>query len=211
MTSNKMFPLRPSSDLNFAMTMTTKETTALWHKRYGHVNVDTLVSMGNKGSVLGLPKIIKDESICEGCVSGKQARKAFSKKIIWQATKPLELVHSDICGPMRTESIGGCKYFITFIDDYSRKAWVFFLKFKSEALNFFKTFKAQNERQSGHLIKILRTDRGGEYCSKIFQDYLKMNGIRHQLTNSFTPQQNGVAERKNRTLMELSRSMMNVK
>uniref|UniRef100_A0A251RQH2 Putative ribonuclease H-like domain, GAG-pre-integrase domain protein n=1 Tax=Helianthus annuus TaxID=4232 RepID=A0A251RQH2_HELAN len=137
MTSNKMFPLRPSSDVNFAMTMTTKETTALWHKRYGHVNVDTLVSMGNKGSVLGLPKIVKDESVCEGCVSGKQARKAFSKKVTWQATKPLELVHFDICGPMRTKSIGGCKYFITFIDDYSRKAWVFFLKFKSEALYFF--------------------------------------------------------------------------
>ncbi|KAJ0785458.1 putative RNA-directed DNA polymerase [Helianthus annuus] len=211
MTNNKMFPLRLGNELNFVMTMTTKEVSTLWHKRYAHVNMDTLVSMRNKGSVLGLPKIAKDENVCEGCISGKQARKTFSKKVTWQASRPLELVHSDICGPMRTESIGGCKYFITFIDDFSRKTWVFFLKYKSEALNFFKTFKALNERQSGYLIKTLRTDRGGEYCSKFFQEYLKTCGIRHQLTNSYTPQQNGVAERKNRTLMELSRSMMNVK
>ncbi|KAJ0851519.1 putative RNA-directed DNA polymerase [Helianthus annuus] len=206
-----MFPLRPVNDLHLVMTMTMKETSSLWHRRYGHVNMDTLIKMENKGLVFGLPKITKDGDVCEGCVSGKQSRKAFQKKTTWQASKPLQLIHSDICGPMRTESIGGCRYFITFIDDYSRKTWVYFLKFKSEALNFFKAFKTLNERQSEHLIKTLRTDRGGEYCSKIFQDYLRENGIRHQLTTSYTPQQNGVAERKNRTLMELSRSMMNIK
>uniref|UniRef100_A0A251SKN6 Putative zinc finger, CCHC-type n=1 Tax=Helianthus annuus TaxID=4232 RepID=A0A251SKN6_HELAN len=211
MTSNKMFPLHLDSDINLAMTMTTKDTTILWHKRYGHVNVDTLISMENKGLVFGLPKIMKRESLCEGCISGKQTKKTFPRKAIWQASKPLQLVHSDICGPMRTESIGGCRYFITFIDDYTRKSWVYFLKYKSEALSYFKRFKALNEKQSDHLIKTLRSDRGGEYCSNEFQEYLKVNGIRHQLTNSYSPQQNGVAERKNRTLMELSRSMMNAK
>ncbi|KAJ0566228.1 putative RNA-directed DNA polymerase [Helianthus annuus] len=211
MTSNKMFPLHLDSDINFAMTMTTKDTSILWHKRYGHVNVDTLINMENKGLVFGLPKIMKQESLCEGCISGKQTKKTFPRKAMWQASKPLQLVHSDICGPMRTESIGGCRYFITFIDDYTRKSWVYFLKYKSEALNYFKRFKALNEKQSDHLIKTLRSDRGGEYCSNAFQEYLKVNCIRHQLTNSYSPQQNGVAERKNRTLMELSRSMMNAK
>uniref|UniRef100_A0A251SDS7 Putative zinc finger, CCHC-type n=1 Tax=Helianthus annuus TaxID=4232 RepID=A0A251SDS7_HELAN len=211
MTNNKMFPLNPGKDLTLALTMTTKETSTLWHKRYGHVNLDTLADMGNKDLVYGLPKISRDISICEGCISGKQARKGFPNKTKWQATKPLQLIHSDICGPMRTESISGCRYFITFIDDYSRKTWVYFLKLKSEALNYFKLFKALTENQSDHMIKTLRTDRGGEYCGKLFQDYLKENGIHHQLTNSYTPQQNGVAERKNRTLMELSRSMLNMK
>ncbi|KAJ0590261.1 putative RNA-directed DNA polymerase [Helianthus annuus] len=173
--------------------------------------MDTLIDMKNKELVLGLPKIKKDDSVCEGCISGKHARKPFQKKMVWQATEPLQLVHSDICGPMRTESIGGCRYFITFIDDYTRKTWVYFLKFKYEALYHFKNFRVLNEKQSNHVIKTLRTDRGGEYCSKSFQEYLRLNGIRHQLTNSYTPQQNGVAERKNRTLMELSRSMMNLK
>uniref|UniRef100_A0A251VEZ8 Putative zinc finger, CCHC-type n=1 Tax=Helianthus annuus TaxID=4232 RepID=A0A251VEZ8_HELAN len=211
MTNNKMFPLNPGSDLTLALTMTTREVSTLWHKRYGHVNLDTLVEMGNKELVFGLPKISRDNSICEGCVSGKQARKNFPTKAKWHATKPLQLVHSDICGPMRTESIGGCKYFITFIDDFTRKTWVYFLKFKSEALNYFKLFKAMTEKQSDHVKKTLRTDRGGEYCGRSFQEYLKVNGIHHQLTNSYSPQQNGVAERKNRTLMELSRSMMNIK
>uniref|UniRef100_A0A251T6N3 Putative zinc finger, CCHC-type n=1 Tax=Helianthus annuus TaxID=4232 RepID=A0A251T6N3_HELAN len=211
MTNNKMFPLHPEKDLTLALTMTTKETSILWHKRYGHVNLDTLADMGNKDIVYGLPKISRDTSICEGCVSGKQARKVFPNKTKWQATKPLQLIHSDICGPMRTESIGGCRYFITFIDDYSRKTWVYFLKLKSEALSYFKLFKALSENQSDHTIKTLRTDRGGEYCGKSFQEYLNANGIHHQLTNSYSPQQNGVAERKNRTLMELSRSMLSMK
>ncbi|KAJ0599629.1 putative RNA-directed DNA polymerase [Helianthus annuus] len=193
MTNNKMFPLHPESDLQFAMNMAIYNTSHLWHKRYGHVNIDTLIDMGNKELVVGLPKMKKDDNVCEGCISGKQARKPFQKKTTWQSSEPLQLVHSDICGPMRTESIGGCRYFITFIDDYTRKTWVYFLKFKSEALNYFKIFKALNEKQSNHLVKTLRTDRGGEYCSKLSQDYLKLNGIRHQLTNSYSPQQNGVA------------------
>ncbi|KAJ0586507.1 putative RNA-directed DNA polymerase [Helianthus annuus] len=211
MTNNKMFPLNPDNDISLALSMTSTDTSTLWHERFGHVNFDTLVEMGNKELVRGIPKITKNLNICEGCISGKHARKPFPKKSMWQTDTPLQIVHSDICGPMKTESIGGCRYFITFIDDFTRKTWVYFLKLKSEALSYFKQFRALVENQSDHKIKTLRSDRGGEYCSKVFQEYLGTNGIYHQLTNSYTPQQNGVAKRKNRTLMELSRSMLNMK
>uniref|UniRef100_A0A251TCA0 Putative copia protein n=1 Tax=Helianthus annuus TaxID=4232 RepID=A0A251TCA0_HELAN len=212
MTGNKMYPLNLNHDVvPRVCNMTTQDNSTLWHRRYGHLNLETLHDMGKNGIVNGLPKINKSEHVCEGCVFGKHARKPFSKKAKWRASEPLQLVHSDICGPMNTPSIGGCKYFITFIDDFSRKTWVYFLKLKSDALRYFKNFKQQVENQIECKIKGIRTDRGGEYCGHEFQNFLKNNGIHHQLTTSYTPQQNGVAERKNRTLMELSRSMLKMK
>uniref|UniRef100_A0A251S6V1 Putative zinc finger, CCHC-type, Ribonuclease H-like domain, GAG-pre-integrase domain protein n=1 Tax=Helianthus annuus TaxID=4232 RepID=A0A251S6V1_HELAN len=212
MTGNKMFPLNLKHDIvPRVCNMTTQDNSVLWHRRYGHVNFETLHDMGINETVSGLPKIDKSSHICEGCIFGKHARKPFSKKAVWRASEPLQLIHSDICGPMKTQSIGGCRYFITFIDDFSRKTWVYFLKFKSQALSYFRNFKRLAENQVGYKIKSMRTDRGGEYCGHEFQNFLKENGIHHQLTTSYTPQQNGVAERKNRTLMELSRSMMKMK
>ncbi|KAJ0795822.1 putative RNA-directed DNA polymerase [Helianthus annuus] len=210
MTGNKMFPLNLSQDLiPRAYSMITQDLSALWHQIYGHINFDTLHDMGMNEVVKGLPKISKQQSkVCESCMLGKHARKSFSKNPTWHASKPLQLVHSDICGPMQTSSIRGCKYFITFIDDFSRKTWVYFLKLKSEALYHFKTFKNLVENQMDQKIKCIRTDRGGEYCGSEFQEFLREKGIQHQLTTSYTPQQNGLAERKNRTKMELGRSMM---
>ena len=124
---------------------------------------------------------------------------------------PLEIVHFDICGPMQTSSIGGYKYFLTFIDDYSRKTWVYFLKNKSDAFSYFQQLEALMENQSGHRIKILRTDRGGEYVSNEFLNFCKTHGIQKKFTAWYTPQQNGIAERKNRTIMEMARSMLAAK
>jgi len=111
---------------------------------------------------------------------------------------------------MHATAIGDNRYFLTFIDDYSRKIWIFFLKEKSEVYEFFKSFKALVERESGFPLKTLRTDRGGEYVGGEFKAFLKENGIRHQLTARYT-QQNDVVERKNRTIMELARSMLKAK
>ena len=117
-------------------------------------------------------------------------------------------MHSDICGPMHTMSVGGCKYFLNFIDDYSRKTWVYFLKHKSNGFSCFQQFKALMENQSGHRIKILRTERGGEYVSNEFLNFCKTHGIQKKFTAWYTPQQNGITERKNRTIMEMVRSML---
>ena len=125
-----------------------------------------------------------------------------------RATKILELVHSDVCGPMKTPSIGGARYFLTFIDDFSRKIWVYVLKSKKEVLARFEEWKTLVERQSGHAVKALRSDNGGEYISKAFDDYLSKHGVARQTSSPYTPQQNGVAERANRTIVEMARSMI---
>ena len=120
----------------------------------------------------------------------------------------LELVHTDVCGPMQTQSFGGSHYFITFIDDYSCYCYTYFLKKKSEVLEKFKEFKASVENEFKMKIEALRADRGGEYLSNEFQQFLKECGIRPEFTAAYSPQQNGVSERLNRTLVEAARSML---
>ncbi|CAL8991481.1 unnamed protein product [Prunus brigantina] len=126
---------------------------ALWHLRYGHLNFRGLKMLHDKEMVTGLPQITCPTEVCEVCVVGKQHRETFPKGKAWRARKPLELVHSDICGPITPASNAGKRYFITFIDDYSRKTWVYFLQEKLEALNAFKHFKAAAENEIEKTIK----------------------------------------------------------
>lgn len=126
----------------------------------------------------------------------------------WRARSPLELVHTDICGDMQEPSLGKNLYILTFIDDYSPHTWVYLLKQKSEAFAYFKNFKAPVEKQSGYPVKILRIDRGGEFTTNEFTDFCAKNGIQRQLIATYTPHQNDIAERKNRTIMEMARSML---
>ena len=119
-----------------------------------------------------------------------------------RAQGPLELVHSDVCGKVGEKSLSGGEYFVTFIDDYSRYVWIYILKKKCEVFPCFQKWKASVERMTGHKVKTLRSDNGGEYTSTDFGSYLINEGIRHELTVPHTPEQNGVAERSNRTLME---------
>ena len=114
----------------------------------------------------------------------------------------------DVCGPMSTQEKGGYKYFITFVDDYSRNGYVYLMKRKFETFEKFKEFRAEVENQLGKHIKSIRSDRGGEYLFRDFKDYLTQNGIVSQLTAPGTLEKNGVAERRNRTLLEMVRSMM---
>ena len=123
----------------------------------------------------------------------------------------LQLVHSDVWGPTRETSHGGNRYYVSFIDDYSRKTWVYVMKNKSDVFYYFKIFKSQVEKEVNAQIKILRSDGGGEYFSNEFSNFLIENGIRRQFTCRYTPQQNGVAERKNRVIVEVARSMLNEK
>jgi hypothetical protein len=125
-----------------------------------------------------------------------------------RAKEVLGLVHSDLCGPMNIQARGGYEYFVTFIDDYSRYGYVYLLHRKSECFEKFKEYKAKTEKRHNKSIKSLRSDRGGEYLLGEFREYLSENGIESQLTAPGTPQQNGVAERRNRTLLESVRSMM---
>ena len=157
----------------------------LWHQRLGHVNGKYLADLSRKQMVTGLklpsePRL----SFCEGCVEGKMHRLPFkSVGESHHSSRKLELVHSDVCGPM-DESIGGKRYFVSFIDDFSRCCAVYFLKNKSEVFEKFKEFEATVTNECEQNIGTLRTDNGGEYMSKEFEAYLKSKGITHQLTSS---------------------------
>ena len=144
---------------------------------------------------------------CETCIAGKMTTTPF-KRLERTSKQPLELIHTDVCGPMRTNSLGGAKYFVTFIDDYSRMSHVCFMKQKSEVINKYNQFKELVKNQTGYKIKALQSDNGREYVNQAMIETLRKHGIHHRMTIPHTPQQNGAAERKNRTLIEAARCMM---
>ena len=153
--------------------------------------------------------ISKDKiGFCEPCAEGKQQHTKFPHNESTRATKVLDLVHTDVCGKMDKPSLSGKEYFISFIDDKSRYAWTYPLRKKSDAFETFIGWKAKAERSSERKLKTLRSDNGGEYISNEFENFLENEGIHHQNTIPKTPQQNGVAERMNRTLEEAIRSML---
>ncbi|KAF1318635.1 Integrase catalytic core protein, partial [Globisporangium splendens] len=181
------------------------------HAKLGHIPYKRYQHLRTMAD--GLPAITNDdavEEICEGCCMGKMAADNFPRhpanKVKTQ--RVLELVHTDVMGPMQTKTPGGCLYAIVFVDDYSRHVSVYFMKKKSEALDKFKIFKSELENLTDCKIKRLRSDNGGEYTSKRFVDYLVGFGIKHEKTVPYTPQQNGMAERMNRTLVEMARCML---
>ena len=145
--------------------------------------------------VIGLPNIKAPSNPCESCILGKHQRDSFLIRNSRRAKQSLELVHTDICGPVEVESIGHKRYFVLFVNDYTRKIWIYFLREKSEAFNKFKEFKALVEKQCGSHLKTLRSDRGGEFTPNEFNDYCKQEGARRELTASYTPQQNGIVDR----------------
>ena len=183
----------------------------LWDSRFGHMSFHTLKEMGSRQSVEGLPLIHVPPNICRDCVAGKHHRSPFPKASSYRSEGPLQLVHADICGPISPSTLGGSKYFLLIIDDYSRLIWVAMLQHKSDVFEAFKKFKAVAETEKGVKLKALRTDRGGEFASTEFSDYCNSNGIKRDLTAPYSPQQNGVVERKNRTIMSMVRAMLKAK
>ena len=147
-------------------------------------------------------------TFCQSCIIGKQHKQNIPKGGATRATQLLELIHSDICGPTQVGTYSSCKYFITFIDDFSRYFFVYLMKQKSKADDKFIHYKNFVENQTNHKIKILRSDRGGEYLSHEFEALCSQAGIKQEYTTAYTPQQNGVSERKNRTLVGAILSML---
>uniref|UniRef100_A0A2N9JBE9 Integrase catalytic domain-containing protein n=1 Tax=Fagus sylvatica TaxID=28930 RepID=A0A2N9JBE9_FAGSY len=211
MTRNRMFLLNIHNDVAKCLKACYRDSSWLWHLRLGHLNFGGLKLLAKTKMVRGLPSIEHPNQLCEGCLFGKQSRKSFPKEASTRANKPLQLVHADLCGPMKPSSLNKNKYFLLFIDDFSRKTWIYFLKQKSKVFGAFKKFKAFIEKQSGQEIKALRSDRGGEFTSNEFKEFCETNGIRRPLTVPRSPQQNGVAKRKNRSILNMARSMLKSK
>ncbi|GJT54974.1 retrotransposon protein, putative, ty1-copia subclass [Tanacetum coccineum] len=193
------------------------DSSNLWHCRLGHINKKCMDKLQRDGIL----QPTHDESFekCKSCIFGKMARKPFPHQVE-RAKDLLGLIYTDVCGPFRTVSREGASYFITFTDDFSRYGYVYLMKHKHEV---FETFKERMDHprtlfrlvQSGMLqlgkkIKAIRSDRGGEYLSHEFVNHMKSYGIVSQLTPPYTPQHNGVSERRNQTLLDMVRSMMNL-
>uniref|UniRef100_A0A0A1X768 Retrovirus-related Pol polyprotein from transposon TNT 1-94 n=1 Tax=Zeugodacus cucurbitae TaxID=28588 RepID=A0A0A1X768_ZEUCU len=181
----------------------------MWHNRYGHINFESLKQIVDNNLVRGLNKIdINSKTNCDTCNKSKICAVPFPKKCERETKQILELVHTDVCGPINVKSVGGARYFLTFIDDFSRMIFIYSIKEKSEVFEKFKTFKNMVENQTQKTIKKLRSDNGTEYTNNKFSEFLKECGIKRQLTVPYTPQQNGVAERVNRTIVEMARSLL---
>ena len=180
-----------------------------WHRRLGHRDIVALGKLEKRTLADGIS--IKDcgiKEVCECCLKGKQSRKPFPKESKRKTKGILELVHTDLCGPMPTKSHGGMRYIMTVIDDYSRYTTIYLLKEKSDVLGRIKEYVEQMENQFGIRLKKVRSDNGKEYVSGELLKFYKSKGILHQYTVPYTAQQNGVAERKNRSLVEMGRCLL---
>ncbi|GFZ19218.1 hypothetical protein Acr_27g0009570 [Actinidia rufa] len=181
------------------------DTSRLWHMLLGHPGEKALQTLVRQGVLKGAKT--GQINFCEHCVLGKQTRVKFGTAI-HQTEGILDYVHTDIWGPTRTSSLGGRHWFVTFIDDFSRRVWVYTMKHKDEVLDIFLSWKQMVENQTGRKIKKLRSDNGGEYRYDPFLKICQEEGIVRHFTVRRTPQQNGVAERMNRTLVTKVRCML---
>ena len=189
---------------------TSAASLATWHRRLGHLATDSVTQMVRRGLVKGM-EIEGGHSTktpCEPCLKGKQTRSDIPRSSETRTQTILGRVFSDVCGKMSTRSHDGFEYFVTWTDDASRKVYVTGLRAKSDVLQALKHFVSEAELETGHRVKILRSDGGGEYTAHSVSNFLADKGIKHELTTPHTPQQNGVAERMNRTLLDKVRAML---
>jgi hypothetical protein len=178
----------------------------LWHRRLSHLHYRSLLALGKM--VTGLPEIhIEHDGVCRGCALGKNVKGSFSSSDS-RSKGILDLIHTDVCGPMIVASLNGYLYYVLFIDDHSRKTLIYFLKTKDGFLAIFQEFKAQVENLTGRRIKVLRSDNGGEYTSRGFSDFCIEAWIKREYTIPYNPQHNGVAERKNKSIIEATKAMI---
>jgi hypothetical protein len=180
------------------------------HKVLGHVSQTAVLDAMRKGLIEGVKLDSTSQPVfCEVCIKAKAKHKPFPKESESRAMQYGKRVHTDLWGPSQTESLGGCKYYISFTDDYTHETTVHFLKAKSEALVAFKQYTAHlsTQHEGIHILK-LRSDCGGKYISTDFDQHLTAAGIEWELTVHDSPEQNGVAECLNRTLVSLARAML---
>ncbi|GJV85354.1 putative ribonuclease H-like domain-containing protein [Tanacetum coccineum] len=180
-----------------------------WHRRLGHVNFKNLNKLVKGNLVRGLPsKIFQNDHTCVACQKGKQHKASCKAKIVSSISQPLQLLHMDLFGPTSVRSINHKTYCLVITDDFSRFSWVFFLRTKDETSGILKDFIRQIENQLNQKVKTIRCDNGTEFKNRDIIEFCGSKGIKREYSNARTPQQNGVAERKNRTLIEAARTML---
>ncbi|KAJ9557913.1 hypothetical protein OSB04_012527 [Centaurea solstitialis] len=186
-----------------------KEDSWLWHRRLCHQNFKDMNKLVSKNLVKGLPETrLSKDTLCPACEQGKMTRSSHPPRMDTSSKSPLDMIHMDLCGPTRTESLARKKYMLVLVDEFSRFTWVEFLRAKSDAADRIIAFIKRIQVLLGRRVKKLRSDNGTEFRNAKLQSFLEDVGISHNFSAVRTPQQNGVVERKNRTLVEAARSMM---
>ncbi|GJS04035.1 retrovirus-related pol polyprotein from transposon TNT 1-94 [Tanacetum coccineum] len=191
------------------MSKATSTKSWLWHRRLSHLNFGTINDLTKQDLVDGLSKFKYDKDhLCSACEQGKSRKSTHPHKLVPSTHSKLELIHMDLCGPMRVESINGKKYILVIVDDNSRYTWVYFRRTEDETPEMIKKFIAQVQLNFNVTILKVRTDNGTEFKNAILQAHYEKLGIMQQFSITRTPQQNGVVERRNRTLVEAARTML---
>jgi transposase InsO family protein len=181
----------------------------LWHRRLAHVGMKNLHKLLKGEHILGLTNVhFEKDKICSTCQAGKQVGAHHPHKNIMTTYRPLELLHMDLFGPIAYISIGGSKYCLVIVDDYSRFTWVFFLQEKSQTQETLKGFLRLAQNEFELRIKKIRSGNGTEFKNSQIEGFLEEEGIKHEFSSPYTPQQNGVVERKNRTLLDMATTML---
>nr|GEW31662.1 hypothetical protein [Tanacetum cinerariifolium] len=191
------------------MAKATSSQAWLWHRRLSHLNFETINLLSKNDIVVGLPKLkfVKDH-LCSSCELGKAKRKSFHTKITPSSKRRLQLLHMDLCGPMRVVSINGKRYVLVIVNDYSRYNWTHFLRSKDETPEVLINFLRLVQRGLQAQVRIVRTDKGMEFLYQTLHAYFAAEGILHQMSVARLPEQNDVVERQNRTLVEADRTML---
>ncbi|CAI7801035.1 unnamed protein product [Closterium sp. NIES-54] len=202
----KMHPRAASSNV----AQGSKATLKAWHNRLAHANYDSVKELANQGLAKGVDVVAGDDEtgVCAACVEGKMARKPFGSRSSPLTKDPLALVHMDVCGPMRHASKGGARFLLVMLDDATRMCWTRLLKAKGDAAKAIQEWALEVCNDDKKRIKVIRTDGGGEFVNNELTKWMKSKGIKHDVTTPYTPQQNGAAERLNRTFVEAIRSLL---
>ncbi|GJT27532.1 putative RNA-directed DNA polymerase, partial [Tanacetum coccineum] len=199
----------PSGGITCLVAKATEDEAVLWHRRLGHVNFKNINKLVKGNLVRGLPsKTFKLDHSCVACRKGKQHRASCKKIEERTVREPLELLHMDLFGPVSVESVNRKKYCLVVTDDCSKFSWVFFLAYKDETYDMLHDLIVGLENRLRHKVKTIRCDHGTEFKNQLMNEFCAKKGIKREYSIARTPQQNGVAERKNRTLIEAARTML---
>ncbi|GJR84937.1 putative ribonuclease H-like domain-containing protein [Tanacetum coccineum] len=199
----------PTKGLTYLFAKATINESNLWHRRLGYINFKNMNKLVRGNLVRGLPsKIFENDHSCVACQKGKQHKASYKAKLVNSISKPLHMLHMDLFGPTNVKSLMKKSYCLVVTDDFSRFSWVFFLATKDETSGILKTFIIEIENQLDHKVKVIRSDNGTEFKNSVMNQFCEMKGIKREFSVARTPQQNGVAERKNRTLIEAARTML---
>ncbi|KAI3758362.1 hypothetical protein L6452_05922 [Arctium lappa] len=198
-----------NSSFNCLFSKASVDESSLWHRRMCHMNFKTMNNLVKNNLVRGLPqKVFSCDDHCVACLKGKQHKTSHKSKEINTISSPLILLHMDLFGPTNVMSIGKKSYCLVIVDYFSRFTWVYFLRTKDETNGLIKSFILRVENQTNQRVKIIRYDNGTEFKNHDLNSFCEEKGIERQYSAPRTPQQNGVAERRNRTLIEAARSLL---